>query len=425
MPAEEACEVRPLPSGVRRADGARMTWNPFPAILVRCRSQKPDDVPLYARSRFLPGSREISGAFGDLGTFIPHIVGAISVVGMAPTGIFLSFGLFYLFSGIFYGLPIPVQPMKAASAVLLTQTLSPGAMAGTGLTVGIILVVLGMTGAISRLARVLPATVAAGLQLGLGLALAWLGAKMMMATPWLAILTCALLLVLIRSRWLPGVPIALVVGVIAGQAAGLVPPLPDLAFGLHLPGLVLPSPAEIGEGFLSATVPQLPLTITNAVIVTAALTRQLFPREIHRVTETNLCLTSGVANILTAPFGGYPMCHGAGGLAAHHRFGARSATAPTIIGVLFVGCAVLLGDQAFALVQTIPEAALGALLAFSGLDLVRSSKPRRFAPTQIGVLAVIAGASFAVNPALGFAVGWPLATIAERVTKAAATRPHP
>jgi len=402
------------PRGVHPAGQGRPWWNPFPDVPVRCRTQAAEEPPRYARRRFGGDVRELSGALGDLGTFIPHIVGAITVVGMAPSGMFLSFGLFYLFSGAFYGLPIPVQPMKAASAVVLTQHLSPAAIAGAGLTIGALLVALGATGIIARLARLLPVTVAAGLQFGLGLALALLGVRLAMTTPWLGGVICLLLLALLGSRRWPGALIALAVGIALGQLAGMAPPLPSLAFGLHLPQLVIPTWGEVWHGFVAATVPQLPLTLTNAVIVTAALTRQLFPREVHRVNETALCLTSGVANLLAAPLGGYPMCHGAGGLAAHHRFGARTATAPAVIGVLMVVVGIFCGDQALAVVRVVPEAALGALLLFSGIDLAQSAKPQRFTPAELFVVLLMAALSIALNPAAAFAVGLPLAVLAER-----------
>src|SRR5919106_191065 len=67
---------------------------------------------------------EVGGAFGDLGTFLPHVLGAITVAGLAPVGVLLSFGAIYVASGLFYRVPIPVQPMKAVSAVLLTSGLS-------------------------------------------------------------------------------------------------------------------------------------------------------------------------------------------------------------------------------------------------------------------------------------------------------------
>ena len=93
---------------------------------------------------------------------------------------------------------------------------------------------------------------------------------------------------------------------------------------------------QIVHGTKNAVLPQIPLTLTNAIIVTAAVARQLFPNEVNPVTERNLALTTGLGNLLAAPFGGYLMCHGAGGIAGHVRFGARTATAPVLIGLVFV-----------------------------------------------------------------------------------------
>ncbi len=66
--------------------------------------------------------QECSGACGDLGTFIPHVIGAMTVAGLAPAGVLFGFGIFLISTGLFYGLPLPVQPMKAVSAVILTDS---------------------------------------------------------------------------------------------------------------------------------------------------------------------------------------------------------------------------------------------------------------------------------------------------------------
>src|SRR3954466_12890587 len=118
------------------------------------------------RRRFLS---ECSGACGDLGTFIPHVVGAMTVAGLAPAGVLFGFAVFLIGTGLFYGLPLPVQPMKAVSAVILTDGLLPGEVAASGMILGAVLLVLGATGVISRFARLIPQSVSVGLQLGLGL----------------------------------------------------------------------------------------------------------------------------------------------------------------------------------------------------------------------------------------------------------------
>lgn len=368
----------------------------------------------FVRSRFKGGVREVSGAFGDLGTFLPHIIGAITVVGMAPLGILTTFGLFYIVTGIRYGLPIAVQPMKAVSAVLLVEPMDPGAIAGAGLIIGLFFLVVGVTGLINRLARLIPSTVASGLQLGLGLSLSVLGLRMISTQPWLGLGICALILVLLRFNRIPAALIALILGVVLGQVFGVAPPFPDLELGLHLPSVMIPSWEEIVHGTQRAVLPQIPLTLTNAIIITAAVSRQLFPKEGSIVTERNLSITTGLGNLLAAPFGGFPMCHGAGGLSGHYRFGARTATAPVLIGLIFVSLGVLLGDDGFALLKLIPDAVLGGLLLYSGVELARSSKPQDYHEVDLFVVLLMTVICLAFNPAVAFAIGVPLAYASQR-----------
>jgi xanthine/uracil permease len=137
---------------------------------------------------------ECSGACGDLGTFIPHVIGAMTVAGLAPAGVLFGFAAFLIATGLFYGLPLPVQPMKAISAVILTGGLRPGEVAAAGMMIGVVLLALSVTGWIGRLARALPQSVSAGLQLGLGVLIGVLGLKLILETPWLGFGSLALLL---------------------------------------------------------------------------------------------------------------------------------------------------------------------------------------------------------------------------------------
>ncbi len=378
-----------------------------PKRLNEAASREPS-VAIAGR-RFAFTLSEFSGALGDLGTFLPHIIGAITVVGMDPTGIFVTFGLFYAFAGGFYGIPMAVQPMKAASAAVLIQPLDPAAVAGAGLVIGAFFLVVGATGLIERLARILPPTIAAGLQLGLGLSLAALGIRLIEKDVALGLGICAIMLILMR---IPRIPVALVavIGSAAfGVATGLSPPFPHLDFGLHLPHFVWPMWKQVANGIEYAVLPQIPLTLTNAIIVTAAVSRQLFGDEARHVSERNLALTTGLGNLLAAPFGGYMMCHGAGGITGHVRFGAKTGTAPLFIGLIFLVLGLLLGNSGYQLLKTIPNAALGSLLLFSGIDLALSSKPQRFRDADLFLVILMAAIGVAVNPAVAFAIGLPLA----------------
>src|SRR5207253_4251478 len=121
-----------------------------------------------------------------------------TVAGLAPVGVLFGFGVFLISTGLFYGLPLPVQPMKAVSAVILTDGLRPGEVAAAGMMLGIVLLVLGLTGWIGRLARAIPQSVSAGLQLGLGLLMGILGVKLMLQTPWIGFGSLAALVLLTR-----------------------------------------------------------------------------------------------------------------------------------------------------------------------------------------------------------------------------------
>lgn len=352
---------------------------------------------------------EVSGSLGDLGTFLPHIVGAITVVKMDPTGILTSFGLFYAFTGAFYGVPMAVQPMKAASAAVLIEPMDPAAIAGAGLVIGAVFLILGMTGVVSRLARALPGSIAAGLQLGLGLSLAGLGIRLIETQIWLGVAVSALMLGLMRYQRSPVALVAVLIGIAVGQVLGIAPPFPVPDFGLHLPHIVVPTWAQIIHGTEYAVLPQIPLTLTNAIIVTAALSRQLFPREQNPVNERNLAITTGLGNLLSAPFGGYLMCHGAGGIAGHFRFGGRTATAPVLIGLIFVLLGIGFGESGYAMLKTIPDAVLGGLLLFSGIELALSARLHEHQGGDLFLVLLMAAIGVALNPAAAFAVGLPIA----------------
>ena len=114
---------------MRPIEEARRGFLHIPAIKVRQAAHADDEPPTFVRSRFGWDVQEVSGSLGDLGTFLPHIIGAITIVRMDPTGILTTFGLFYALSGAFYGVPMAVQPMKAASAAMLIEPMNPGAVA--------------------------------------------------------------------------------------------------------------------------------------------------------------------------------------------------------------------------------------------------------------------------------------------------------
>jgi MFS superfamily sulfate permease-like transporter len=350
--------------------------------------------------------QEISGACGDLGTFIPHVIGAMTVAGLAPAGVLFGFAVFLIGTGLFYGLPLLVQPMKAISAVILTGGLRPGEVAAAGMMIGLVLVVLGITGWISKLARAIPQSLSAGLQLGLGLLIAMLGLKLILQNPWLGFGSLALLFALTRIPRCPAAPLTLVAAIVVGWATGNAGSTPSVPITTAVPHLVVPSWPEIWRSFQVAVLPQLSLTLTNAVIVTASLARELFPSTGALASERRLALSSGLANVLLCPFGAMPMCHGAGGLTAQYRFGARTGLAPIIFGAVLLLLAAGFANHAASLFALIPIGAVGSLLIFAGTDLAISRRLFDGKPSCLWVIGVTAIVTVTVNPALGLVLGW-------------------
>ena len=348
--------------------------------------------------------REFGGACGDLGTFIPHVIGAMTVAGLAPVGVLFGFGVFLISTGLFYGLPMPVQPMKAVSAVILTDGLHPGEVAAAGLMLGLVLLVLGISGWIGRLARMIPQSVSAGLQLGLGLLMGVLGIKLVLETPWTGFGSLAALLLLTRIPRCPTAPIVLGAAAVVGwMTNGLA--VHEIAFNPSLPQLVIPTWTEVWRSLEIAVIPQLSLTLTNAVIVTASLSRELFPASDSIASERNLALSSGLANLLLCPLGAMPMCHGAGGLQAQYRFGGRTGLTSIIFGIVVLVLAVGFADHAASLFSIIPIGAVGALLILAGVDLAVSRRLFDGKPSCWPVIGVTALATLKINPALGLILG--------------------
>lgn len=368
-------------------------------------------------------AREGAGACGDLGTFLPHAVGAMTVAGLSPTGVLFGFGAFLVGSGLFYRLPMAVQPMKAVSAVMLTGGLAPGEVAAAGIVIGAVLLILGATGAIGRLAQVIPQSVTAGLQLGLGLSMAMLGLGLVLKTPWLGLGSLVLLLLLMRLRRCPSALLMLLAATFAAWSTGEAEPPSSIHVALTLPAFSLPDLAEVWRGLAQGAVPQLPLTLTNAVLVTAALCRELYPARAARASERNLVLSTGLANLLLAPFGAMPMCHGAGGVQAQHRFGARTGLAPIGLGTVLLVLALGFSGSAASLLAAIPPGAVGALLLVAGGDLALSRRLFDARPSCWPVIGIAAAATLLANPALALVSGWLAEQARAAIVRAAAARP--
>lgn len=351
---------------------------------------------------------EVGGAFGDLGTLLPILLGAVAVAGMSAGGVLVGFGVFLIATGVIYRLPIPVQPMKAVGALVIAGGLAPGEVAAAGIAGGLILLGLTLSGATAWAARVVPRSAVLGLQLGVGASMAWIGLGLVWTGPLAAVIALVLLIGLPRlAPHFPAVPLALAAAIAVDLVAGTaLPPIPSLTFAI--PPLILPgSGEEAWHGLLFGALPQLPLTLANAVLLPALLVREMFPPDAAaRASERRLGLVTGGANALLTPFGALPMCHGAGGLIAQHRFGARAGWAPVLLGTLLLPLGLFFAEDAARLLAVVPAGALGALLILAGSDLALSRRLLEVRSECRPAIAAAAVATFALNPALGIAAGW-------------------
>jgi len=173
-----------------------------------------------------------------------------------------------------------------------------------------------------------------------------------------------------------------------------------------------PSAADFRTAFVLLVLPQIPLTLGNAVMGTADTCCSLFGRgpETRRATYRAFAATMGLVNAIGGWFGAMPMCHGAGGLAAHYRFGARTGGSNLMIGGLFLLIALVFGKIAVSLLTAIPQAVLGVLLLLAGLELgllVRdlTEKKDLFVSLLIAVVA-LATTNMGVAFAAGMAASW-------------------
>jgi MFS superfamily sulfate permease-like transporter len=136
------------------------------------------------------------------------------------------------------------------------------------------------------------------------------------------------------------------------------------------------------------------------------LCRDLFPARAWRATERNLAISSGLANLALLPFGAMPMCHGAGGLQAQHRFGGRTGLAPMLFGAVLLVLGLGLAASATGLFAIIPIGAVGALLIMAGTDLALSRRLFDARPSYWPVIGVTGLLTLVGNPVIGFAGGW-------------------
>jgi MFS superfamily sulfate permease-like transporter len=353
---------------------------------------------------------ELAGAFGDLGTDLPLIVGMILAAGLDAASVLVMFGAMQILTGLVYRMPMPVQPLKAVAVLVITQKLAPGLVYGAGLAIGALMLVLALSGALDGLARVVPRCVVRGIQFGLGVQLVTLAFREYVradgAGGWaLAAAAFVLGLVLAANRRLPaalaivGLGLIYALGVNGREFFGG-PPLE-----LRLPQWHPPTWHEVWTGFLLLALPQIPLSLGNSILATRQLAADFFPE--RPLSVRRIGVTYGLMNLICPWWGGVPVCHGSGGMAGHYAFGARTGGSVVIYGACFALAGIFLSNGFERFSHLFPLPVLGVLLLFEGwtlLTLVRDTAGEK-AEFMIAVLVGLMAGNLPYGYVIGIAVG--------------------
>ncbi|MCD5412102.1 putative sulfate/molybdate transporter [Thermodesulfovibrionales bacterium] len=383
--------------------------------------------------RFAFNMPEFSGSLADLGTLLPLAIGMIVVIGLDPTGVFFMVGAVYLLCGLYYGVTMPVQPMKMIGAYAIAMGFAAGTVAASGLLIGLFMLFIGVTGAIQFVGKYIPTSVIRGIQGTVGVLLAAEGIKFILgATRFqevmvephlilqaigpipisliLGVIAVGIVFLLLENKRIPAALVVIVGGMLVGAFMGTHEGMDKIEL-FHLPQILplgMPSLDMMVVALTALTLPQIPLTIGNAVIASTDMAKRYFGDNAKRVNYKSISISMGLGNIAAFTVGGMPMCHGAGGLAAHYRFGSRTAGTNVIIGAIFLVLALLFGEHALAILYLLPFSFLGALLIFAGVELalmILDVKKR----TDLFVALTMIATTLATNLAIAFAVGLILA----------------
>jgi predicted benzoate:H+ symporter BenE len=347
--------------------------------------------------------RELAGSMGDFGTLFPLAIGFIAVNGLNPAGLFIMLGLTNIALGLIYRLPMPLQPKKVVAVAAIAQGWSPSVIYASGFGLGLFWLVLVFTGLLRKLMEITPTFIVRGIQLALGVTLAWQAVRWMRPSPLLGLVAIAIVLILRENRHAPAAIVLMVLGVAIMAWQGSLPRSWDLS--LTLPPLTLPRLSDVWQAMVLAGFAQIPLSITNAVIAPAALIRDYFPEK--AVGERKLMLNMGVMNVAASVFGGMPMCHGAGGLAGQYYFGARTGGTPILEGLIEVAIGLFLSQSIADVMAAFPMPLIAGMMLLVGVQLARPVIELR--GWKLGLAAITAALSVATNMAVGFAGGLALA----------------
>jgi xanthine/uracil/vitamin C permease (AzgA family) len=364
---------------------------------------------LRGRARF--DRNELSGAFGDIGTDFPLIVGMILAAHLDVASVLIMFGVMQLFTGLLYGMPMPAQPLKAMAVIVIAQKLPGNILYGAGLAIGVLMLLLTITGIIDWLARAVPKIVVRGIQLGLGLQLASFALKDYIPADgrWgyaLAGAAFLLTLLLLGNRRFPPASFVIALGIIYAIVFKLSGSLPGHGFGVSLPKFNVPAWHDILTGFILLALPQIPLSLGNSILATRQVSEDLFPERAPTIKK--ISLTYSIMNLVNPFFSGVPTCHGSGGIAGHYAFGGRTGGSVIIYGSLYLALGLFFSRGFSTAVQLFPLPVLGVILLFEALALMRLTRDTAAKPADFAIVLLVGLICFGVP--YGYVVGLVIGT---------------
>ncbi len=358
---------------------------------------------------------EIAGSLGDLGLFVPIIAALVILNHVNATIILLSFGLLYIASGLYFRIPMPVQPFKAVASIAVAMSLAPKVISAAGLIMGLLLAVIAITPISKYLANIFSKPIIRGIQLAIGLFLIKAGYTILTGKQFflnqktiaanlqinliIGLIVVALLVFFRKNKRIPTSLIVIIFGLTLGIATIFLTSNPSPLASNSLLGpqpltLAIPSFKNFYLALILLVLPQLPMTLANSIIATNDVSKKYFGEKAKKVSPKSLLASLSIANLTFGWFGAIPLCHGAGGMTSHYTFGSRTAGSNIIIGSIFIIMALFFGNYAIAILSLIPAPVYAVLLFYLGLqhalllkDLV--SKEGYATSIIMGTIAVI------------------------------------
>lgn len=353
---------------------------------------------------------EAAGAVGDYGTLFPVIVGVAVVSELNLGYILLFFSLWYILTGLYYKKPVPVEPMKAVGAIVIGGEFTQGQITASGIILGVLFLVIGFGKGMKYIQNKVPKNVIRGVQLGLALILLKTSFGFISQDYLLSGLSIILIVAFFALRKTKGIPnISSLLVLLLGLLIGIIQfGFPSVSI-LPLPSIIVPSLNDFARGGWLLAIPQAPLTMTNAILATSLLMSDLFSWEVD---PDKFSKTIGLMNLSSVPFGGFPMCHGSGGLAAQYRYGARTGGSNIISGLLLLPIALFFSTT--QMINLIPYSIFGVLIIFVGLEMGKHGL-NTDSYLITGVMAVVA---LFTNITIAFILGIGLNYVLKHVKRA-------